>query len=77
MKARYLDEQEHRIDCQSFGNPFYPIILRSSRGLPVQQHPQIFCTFTPYVSDACMFKLLKGEFRKATHCQTSLRIHLI
>lgn len=36
-----------------------------------------FCTFHPYVSDACMFKLLKGRFRKATYCQRSLRIHLI
>lgn len=36
-----------------------------------------FCTFHPYVSDACMFKLLKGRFRKATHCQRSHRIHLI
>ena len=36
-----------------------------------------FCTFNPYVSDACRFKLLQGGFRKATHCQRSLRIHRI
>lgn len=42
MKAKYLDEQEGRRDCQSFGNPFHSIILRFTHGFPVQQNLQLF-----------------------------------
>ena len=42
MKAKYLDEQEGRRDCQSSGNPFHSIIRRLSHGFPVQQNLQLF-----------------------------------
>lgn len=71
MKAKYLDEQEGKGDCQSFGNPFHSIILRFfSYGFLVQQNLQLFVHLI-YMFDACRFKWHKVGFRKATHCQRS------